>query len=206
MTHSIQRLFSLPILLFALLSLIACSPKDGGRSSNPAPQIGATSEGKRFAVSTPYGTFRIELFDDTPLHRDNFTKLASEGFYNGTTFHRVVPGYVIQGGDPNSRNRNHRELHGQGGPGYTLPAEIKHSNIRGTIAAARKPDAENPRRESSGSQFFINLNDNRFYDGSYTVLGRVVEGMEVVDKISQVRRDALDNPMEAVRMEIEPAE
>ncbi|NTW48524.1 MAG: peptidylprolyl isomerase [Chlorobiales bacterium] len=168
--------------------------------------MAAKSEGKCFAVTTPYGTFKIELFDDTPLHRDNFTKLVEEEFYNGTTFHRVVPGYVIQGGDPNSRDRSKRELHGQGGPGYTLPAEIKHSNIRSTVAAARKPDSENPRRESSGCQFFINLNDNRFYDGNYTVFGRVIEGMEIVDKISQVRRDALDNPQEAVTIEIEPVE
>lgn len=196
----------LPVIIFILACLVACSPKDGGKSPSMIPQMGEKAEAKRFVVTTPYGEFKIELFDDTPIHRNNFAKLVSEGFYDGTTFHRVVPGYVIQGGDPNSRNRKNRELHGQGGPGYLLEAEIKHSHLRGTIAAARRQDFENPRRESSGSQFFINLNDNRFYDGSYTVFGRVIEGMEVVDKISQVKRDALDNPLEAVTMEIEPVE
>lgn len=109
-------------------------------------------------IETSLGNFRIALYDDTPLHRDNFLKLAEEGFYNDTLFHRVVKGFMIQGGDPDSRTAQPGQQLGTGGPGYTVPAEIiypKYFHKRGALAAARQPDRVNPERRSSGSQFYI---------------------------------------------------
>ena len=117
---------------------------------------GALVSSNLVAIDTPYGRMEIRLFDETPLHRDNFKRLAAEGFYNGTTFHRVMAGFMIQGGDPNSRDSN-PDNDGQGGPGYTVPQEIHPSLLhkRGAVAAARMPDQVNPERASSGSQFYI---------------------------------------------------
>lgn len=108
-------------------------------------------------IDTPYGTIKIRLYDNTPLHRDNFIKLAKQGFYDGILFHRVILNFMIQGGDPESKNAKPNQLLGQGGPGYNIPAEIKSENFhkRGAVAAARLPDEINPKRESSGSQFYI---------------------------------------------------
>ncbi|MCX6910654.1 MAG: peptidylprolyl isomerase, partial [Verrucomicrobia bacterium] len=133
----------------------------------------------------------------------NFKKLAREKFYNGTTFHRVIPNFMIQGGDPNTKADPHSQRAGSGGPGYTVPAEIKQLHVRGTLATARTGDQVNPKRASSGCQFFINVKDNEFLDkGGYTVFGRVVKGMEVADQIVAVSRDARDNPDDPVKMEV----
>jgi cyclophilin family peptidyl-prolyl cis-trans isomerase len=106
-------------------------------------------------LETSYGDMVIELFDDTPLHRDNFIKLVKEGYYDGLEFHRVIQGFMAQGGDPNSRNADPQTSLGEGGPGYTLPAEIKNHHFKGALAAARLGDMVNPQKESSGSQFYI---------------------------------------------------
>ena len=144
----------------------------------------------------------IEFYDkDAPKTVANFKKLAKEGFYNGTTFHRVIPGFMIQGGDPNSKD-NDRSNDGAGGPGYTVPAEIKREHKRGTVATARLGDQVNPKKESSGSQFFINVNDNVGLNGGYTVFGNVIAGMDVADKIVNVPRDTRDNPNEKVEMKV----
>lgn len=156
-------------------------------------------------IETPYGVMRMQLFRQTPQHRANFLKLAKEGFFDGTTFHRVVPGFVIQGGDPNSKD-NDPNNDGMGGPGYTIPAEIhadlKH--VRGAVGAARMGDAVNPSRASNGSQFYIVVaaNGTPFLDGSYTVFGQVLEGMEAADKIVAVERDGRDRPLQNVPMKI----
>jgi len=113
----------------------------------------------------------------------NFLKLAKEGFYNGTKFHRVIKGFMIQGGDPLSKDDIKIDLWGTGGPGYTVPAEIKLKNTIGTVATARLGDNINPKKDSSGSQFFINTVDNPFLDNNYTVFGKIVSGMDVVTKI-----------------------
>ena len=136
-----------------------------------------------------------------PLTSKNFLKLAREGFYNQTTFHRVIPDFMIQGGDPNSKNAD-KSQHGRGGPGYTVAAEIKLPHRRGSVATARLGDSVNPEKESSGSQFFINLKDNHFLDGNYTVFGQVLKGMEVVDQIALIARDQNDNPLERVEMHV----
>jgi len=152
---------------------------------------------KQFLIETTQGKITIELFDDTPKHRDNFEKLVTEKYYDGIRFHRVIKDFMIQGGDPLSKDDSKRMMHGTGGPDYRVPAEIKHSNKRGTLAAARD---NNPQKASSGSQFYINHNNNLFLDGEYTVFGTVVEGLDVVDKIANVKTDMRDNPIDAVTM------
>jgi cyclophilin family peptidyl-prolyl cis-trans isomerase len=153
-------------------------------------------------VETKFGKMVIEFYDkDAPKTVANFIKLAKEGFYNGTTFHRVIPGFMIQGGDPNSKDDD-RSNDGTGGPGYTVEGEIKREHKRGTVATARLGDQVNPEKRSSGSQFFINVKDNSFLNGGYTVFGNVIAGMDVADKIAGVPRDARDNPNEKIEMKI----
>ncbi|MGP0565905.1 peptidylprolyl isomerase [Nitrospina sp. 32_T5] len=147
-------------------------------------------------IETVHGTIELEFFEDkAPGHVKNFKDLAQKGFYDGTTFHRVIPGFMIQGGDPNSRDEN-RSKHGTGGPGYTIDAEFNDvSHKRGTLSMARSQDPN-----SAGSQFFIVVNDSTFLDRQYTAFGRVTSGMDVADKIVNEARDQNDNPHN--RMEI----
>lgn len=152
-------------------------------------------------IETDYGKIVIELFAQTaPKHAANFKKLVKAGYYGGCTFHRIVPGFVVQGGDILSRDNNPQN-DGTGGPGYTIPAELKEKHLRGYVAAARLPDQVNPQKESSGSQFYICLQDLPFLDqAGYTVFGKVIKGMEVVDKIAAVQRDKRDRPLKDVVM------
>ena len=106
-------------------------------------------------IETKYGVMKVKLYNDTPIHRDNFIKLANEGFYDGTLFHRVIQGFMIQGGDPDSKGAPAGKMLGQGSPGYTLDAEIGRPHLKGALSAARLGDQQNPERKSSGSQFFI---------------------------------------------------
>ena len=153
-------------------------------------------------VETKFGKMVIEFYDkDAPKTTANFIKLAKDSYYNGTTFHRVIPGFMIQGGDPNSKSGD-RSTHGTGGPGYTVEAEIKRDHKRGTVATARLGGPSNPEKRSSGSQFFINVKDNNFLNGDYTVFGNVIAGMDVADKIVAVPRDGNDNPNEKVDMKV----
>jgi cyclophilin family peptidyl-prolyl cis-trans isomerase len=166
------------------------------------PKNPTMETGKEIAViQTPLGNIEIEFYEnDAPQHVANFKKLAREGFYDGTTFHRVIPNFVIQGGDPNSKDSNPNN-DGQGGPGYTLPAEIKRPNVRGAVAAARLATSVNPEKRSSGSQFYIVLKDQPSLDSDgYTVFGRVIKGMDVADKIAAVQRDSRDRPVDPVVM------
>lgn len=109
------------------------------------------------SITTDYGVIKIKLYNETPKHRDNFIKLVNQGFYNGTLFHRVIQNFMIQGGDPDSKNAKPNQALGNGGPGYTIPAEIlpKYIHKKGALAAARMGDNVNPKKESSGSQFYI---------------------------------------------------
>jgi peptidyl-prolyl cis-trans isomerase B (cyclophilin B) len=129
-------------------------------------------------IKTAKGDIVVELYPkDAPQTVNNFVFLARDGFYNNLTFHRVEPGFVIQGGDPLGN--------GTGGPGYTIPAEIKGKHTKGAIAMARLPDNVNPKRDSSGSQFYITLDATPFLDGQYTAFGQVTQGMDVVQKIAR---------------------
>jgi len=130
----------------------------------------------------------------------NFRKLVSTGFYNHTLFHRVIPHFMIQGGDPNSRNDD-RRTYGLGDPGYTLPPEIKLNNVAGAVAMARLPDTTNPQRESNGSQFYICVADCPSLDGKYTVFARVIRGMDTVNKIANAPRDKSDDPLDRIEMQ-----
>jgi peptidyl-prolyl cis-trans isomerase B (cyclophilin B) len=146
----------------------------------------------------PWGQIVLRLFADVaPNHVKNFVDLAKQGFYDGTTFHRVIPGFMIQGGDPNSKNPD-RSSHGMGGPGHKVKAEFSSKpHKRGTVSMARANDPD-----SAGSQFFICVNDANFLDWQYTVFGEVQSGLEVVDKVVGVKRDGRDNPLERVEMTV----
>ena len=149
-------------------------------------------------LQTKFGEITLKFFPEVaPKHVNSFIELANSGFYDGTTFHRVVPGFVIQGGDPNSKSED-RSKHGTGGPGYNLEAEFSNlPHKRGTLSMAR---AAHP--DSAGSQFFICVADAAFLDGQYTVFGEVTEGMDVVDEIVAQPRDSRDNPNERVEMKV----
>ena len=153
----------------------------------------------------PLGQIDLVLYKDTPRHRENFLKLARSKFYDGTLFHRILDGFVIQGGDPNTRGDDPANV-GQGGPGYRLPAEIvpAHGHVYGAVAAARQGDNVNPERESNGSQFYIVEREEGtpHLDGQYTVFGRVIGGMEVVERIAALPKDRQDRPDEDVQMEV----
>jgi len=155
-------------------------------------------------LTTPDGIILIKLdVIKCPKHSENFKKLVKDGFYDGTTFHRVIPGFMIQGGDPKSKNADDRGSHGTGGPGYTIPAEIGNKHTLGAVAAARLGGSANPEKESSGSQFYIVVDEMqcRQLDGDYTVFGQVIEGMDVADKIVAKPRDPRDNPKTPVTMQ-----
>ena len=144
------------------------------------------------------GEVVLRFFPDVaPNHVKNFIKLAKEKFYDGTSFHRVIPGFMIQGGDPNSKSPD-RSSHGMGGPDYRVKAEFNSKpHKRGILSMARSNDPD-----SAGSQFFICVSDAHFLDWKYTVFGEVVSGMDVADKIVNVKRDSRDNPLERVEITV----
>lgn len=179
-------------------------------------------------VTTDYGNMIIKLYDSTPKHRDNFIKLVEEGYYDDLLFHRVIRGFMIQGGDPDSRNATKGAALGMGGPKYRIPAEFNDTliHVKGALAAARN---NNPQKESSGSQFYIvqgdKVNPKRLermskrygakerelyetvggtpqLDGEYTVFGIVIKGLDVIDKIAAVATNNRDRPEEDVKMKM----
>ena len=198
-------------------------------------------ERPRVQIETSLGNMVIELYNETPIHRDNFLKLAGEGFYDGTLFHRVISGFMAQGGDPKSKDAAAGARLGNGGPGYTLESEIDPAFIhtKGALAAARQGDQTNPQRRSSGSQFYIvqgrdvspqslqqivnskrgsmlqpysytpdqiaaygELGGTPHLDMQYTVFGRIVEGMDVLDAICAQRVDGSNRPAEDLSMDM----
>lgn len=152
----------------------------------------------RAIIETKFGNMEIRFFPDAaPNHVNNFIELAKKGFYDRTTFHRVIPGFMIQGGDPNSKDPD-RSKHGMGGPGYAVKAEFNDKpHKRGVLSMAR---AAHP--DSAGSQFFICVADSFFLDRQYTIFGEVVSGMEAADKIVSQPRDRMDNPNDRIEMKI----
>ena len=153
-------------------------------------------------IETKFGNVEIRFFPDVaPKHVNNFIELAKKGFYDGTIFHRVIPGFMIQGGDPNSKSPD-KSQHGMGDPGYMVKAEFNEKpHKRGTLSMARSGQPD-----SAGSQFFICVADAPFLDRQYTVFGEVVSGMEVVDKIVSQPRDPKDNPNERIEMKVKVIE
>ena len=153
-------------------------------------------------LETKFGNIELKFFPDVaPNHVNNFIELARKGFYDGTTFHRVIPGFMIQGGDPNSKSPD-KSTHGMGGPGYTVKAEFSDKpHKRGILSMARSADPN-----SAGSQFFICVADAPFLNKQYTVFGEVVKGMDAVDKIVSQPRDPRDNPNERIEMKVKVIE
>ena len=149
-------------------------------------------------IHTKFGDITLRFFpEDAPEHVKNFIELAQKDFYTKTTFHRIIPGFMIQGGDPNSKSPD-RSRHGMGGPGYNLKAEFNNQpHKRGTLSMARSADPD-----SAGSQFFICVSAAPHLDGQYTVFGEVTDGMDVVDKIVSQPRDQNDNPLERIEMTV----
>ena len=150
-------------------------------------------------IKTKFGEMEVVLFPDkAPKHVENFVTLAKSGFYNGTIFHRVIPGFMIQGGDPNTKDSKKPETYGMGGPGHHVNAEFNDiPHRRGILSMARTNDPN-----SAGSQFFIVVKDSNFLDGQYTVFGEVVKGMEVADHIVNLPRNARDLPTERAEMTV----
>ena len=150
-------------------------------------------------IKTKFGDMEIVFFPDkAPNHVQNFIKLAKSGYYNGTIFHRVIPGFMIQGGDPNTKDPKKPETYGTGGPTEKLKAEFNDTpHHRGIVSMARTNDPN-----SAGSQFFIVVKDSNFLDRQYTVFGEVVKGMEVADKIVNLPRNARDLPTERVEITV----
>ena len=158
---------------------------------------GTAAQSNEIAViETTLGNIELEFLEDkAPGHTKNFKDLANKGYYDGTTFHRVIPGFMIQGGDSNSKSED-RSMHGMGGPGYSIKAEFSDTpHDRGILSMARSSDPN-----SAGSQFFIVVKASHFLDKQYTAFGRVIKGMDVVDKIVSTPRDRRDNPNERVEM------
>ena len=157
-----------------------------------------------FDIETSLGTIKVRLYADTPKHRENFAKLAFNGFYDGLLFHRVIANFMIQGGDPLTRNIENQPKFGTGGPGYQIPAEIVagHHHKKGALAAARKGDMANPMKESSGSQFYIVQSEAgcSHLDGEYTIFGETIDGFAVIDKIAAVQTDGRGLPLEPVKI------
>ena len=172
-----------------------------GVAAKPAPK---SKKDEVVTITTSLGDIRLILFGDTPLHRANFLRKAKTGFYNGTTFHRVIPQFMVQGGDPNSKD-NDPNNDGQGPANEpTIPAELAagHKHEYGAVAAARQGDFVNPQRASSSSQFYLveNHQGTHFLDGQYTVFGQVIQGQEILDKIAALPKDGRDRPLTDLKM------
>ena len=209
-----KRILLTSIILASAVALLAsCSCGRGTKEVSDAELNDSTKtamEMKRleepvFDIVTTHGTMRVKLYNKTPKHRDNFTKLVSEKYYDGVRFHRVIEGFMIQTGDPLSRDTSKINAWGTGGPDYTVPAEFvnEYWHKKGAIAAARKGDLANPTKASSGSQFYIVHDENAclHLDGQYSIFGEVIEGLDIIDKIATVATDRYDRPYEDVIIE-----
>ncbi|MDL2296803.1 peptidylprolyl isomerase [Bacteroidales bacterium OttesenSCG-928-B11] len=238
----------LTTILFLTISLFACSPtKNGEKKSQQEEstvnvqteqttteskdnQKDTTTDMTKVLIKTSLGDITIALYDETPQHKENFIKLVNDNFYDGVLFHRIIQGFMVQTGDPDSKTAQPGQQLGAGGPGYTIPAEIhpKYYHKRGAVAAARQGDQVNPERRSSGSQFYIvdgakfsgqEISRNPYYkytetqkmeyetiggaphlDGQYTIFGEVVDGMNVVDLIAAQPKDRGDRPVTDIKI------
>jgi cyclophilin family peptidyl-prolyl cis-trans isomerase len=194
------------IVFLALILVLSNSCKKKKETIAPAPIIVTETKEDIIEISTTFGTMYVWLYKATPLHRTNYLKLANEGYYNNSTFHRNIANFVIQGGDPNSKDDDSTN-DGSGGPGYTIPAEIRDTikHDRGALAAARLSDNVNPNKESSGSQFYICVSKSgtTFLNNNYTVFGMVMKGLEVIDLIvKQPQNKTTNRPYNDIKMQV----
>ena len=193
-------------LSFVWLASFVLSPiaiAAGPQAIIVANEADSSSKAPHAILKTKYGEMEIVLFPElAPKHVESFVKLAKSGYFNGTIFHRVIPGFMIQGGDPLTKDPNNRSRYGTGGPDYTLPAEFsKIAHEKGILSAARTADPN-----SAGSQFFIMVDKAPHLDGKYTVFGEIIRGVEVADMIVKQPRDSRDVPVERIEMTIEIVE
>jgi peptidyl-prolyl cis-trans isomerase B (cyclophilin B) len=189
-------------VITAAIALVVMNGPASAADTAPAGQSGggaAADKGPHAIIKTKLGEMEIKFFPDkAPKHVENFIKLAKSGFYNGTIFHRVIPGFMIQGGDPNTKDTTKKELYGMGGPGYSVKAEFNDEpHKRGIVSMARSQDPD-----SAGSQFFIVVENSPFLDHKYTAFGEVIKGLGVADKIVNQPRDARDNPSDRIEMTV----
>lgn len=209
-----KRILLTSIILASAVALLAsCSCGRGTKEASDAELNDSTKtamemnrlEEPLFDIVTTHGTMRVKLYSKTPKHRDNFAKLVGEKYYDGVRFHRVIEGFMIQTGDPFSRDTSKIDAWGTGGPDYTVPAEFvnEYWHKKGALAAARKGDLANPTKASSGSQFYIVHDENAclHLDGQYSIFGEVIEGLDIIDKIASVATDRYDRPYEDVIIE-----
>lgn len=223
------------IILLSITALSSCSSQKKIESEQKETAKSATTETKndkmtQILIKTSMGDITIALYNETPLHRDNFIKLVKESYYDGVLFHRIIKGFMIQTGDPDSKTAKPGQRLGMGGPAERIPAEFVPTlfHKRGAVAAARD---NNPAKASSGSQFYIvdgdifpqdkldmiaartgktfspeqvqaytTIGGAPFLDGDYTVFGEVVSGMEVVDKIAAQEKDGNDRPLQDIKI------
>ena len=200
-----KRIISGLLLVFGI-GLFATSCGNGKKAEqNDKNMAETTIHEPEFNIVTNFGTMKIKLYDKTPKHRENFTKLVNEKYYDGVRFHRVIDGFMIQTGDPLSRDLSMVNAWGTGGPEYTIPAEFvnEYYHKKGAIAAARKGDMANPKKASSGSQFYIVQDEQGclHLDGQYTIFGEVIEGLDIIDKIAAVETDYYNRPLADVIIE-----
>ena len=209
--NDMKRIATASIILAALIfSFSSCGPRGAKNAADAQADSTATAdtmenkiiEEPEFDIVTNKGTMRIKLYSKTPKHRSNFIKLVEEHYYDSIRFHRVIEGFMIQAGDPYSRDTSKIDLWGQGGPDYTVPAEFvnEYWHKKGAIAAARRGDMANPTKASSGSQFYIVHDENAclHLDGQYSIFGEVIDGLDVIDRIATVDTDLYDRPSEDV--------
>ncbi len=229
-------------LIMSLFVFTSCASRNNGSKDDKTTTITQTNNNSsntnnqketKVLIKTSMGDITVKLYNGTPHHRDNFIKLVNENFYNDLLFHRVIDQFMIQGGDPDSKNAPAGQQLGSGGPGYTVAAEISpdYFHKKGALCAARTGDQANPTRRSSGSQFYIvtgkvytdaeldsfeqrmgtkftdeqrtaykTVGGTPFLDGQYTVFGEVIDGMDVLDKITAVAKDRNDRPTEDVKI------
>lgn len=219
-----KKIFTLIFSCVAVVALVAScgnSPKNNGSEEDAAKaeadslaavelaqktmeKISKLPEEPIFDIITSMGVIKIKLYSQTPKHRENFAKLAFDGFYDGILFHRVINGFMIQAGDPLTKDAANADRFGTGGPGYTVPAEFipEYRHKKGALAAARRGDAANPMKESSGSQFYLVQDEYACsqLDGEYTVFGETIEGIDIIDKIAAVETGLRDRPVQDVKI------
>ncbi len=207
------------MLVSTALALVACGSRNEKKNKAAEEQgveqkaldslkisekLAALEAEPLFDIVTTMGTIRVKLYSGTPKHRENFARLAFEGFYDGILFHRVINGFMIQAGDPLTKDPERVSEYGTGGPGYTVEAEFvpEYKHLKGALAAARRGDKANPWKASSGSQFYI-VQDEEVcaqLDGDYTVFGQTVEGFEVIDAIASVPVNGRNLPLSPVKI------
>lgn len=190
------NIFRRGVLVFGMIAMVHVLVVPVVAAEEPI----ADQQAPHVILKTKFGEMEIVLFPDlAPKHVASFLKLAKSGFYNGTIFHRILPGFMIQGGDPLTKDPANRNRFGTGGPGYTVPAEFsKVAHEKGILSAARTQDPD-----SAGSQFFIMVDKAQHLDGQYTVFGEIVKGVEVAETIVGQPRDLKNNPLERIEMTIE---